>query len=676
MTWRHEPLERSEPPPFTRNVSQDDGHESVEEYTGDDESGDEDRVAAQQRQRSRLPYATLRYPVVRGPYGNSRLYLRTSTVALEPTTLLSNREGPLRDSRRRRAEMIAQREAPHGNRLEQQREDRWLSTGRRYIDVDRRGRRTYVQSLWNLRAYCIEWRARYGDDWIEEPDIQDDLEVAQKAFEIHRCRLHRYGRLQRAAVFNRATRDDNYFESPSDRPRLLAREVTMDGVSDGAEGGKRSAGSVNSDEDMLVKKRRKKVHKKFTSVEEAEQYAAAERDRSIMPAPQGDDEHEGKTRTSHETRKTCRRLVLHGPKAPTDDVDGRCVRCEKLMSPGAKVACSKCGRWQYCSVPCKNADGREYCCFSCWKEDKAGKDGEDKRNVKGTCLVCNRRRDRLKDGAGFSCLYCGNMRFCSQVCRDEHGFVNCSRNCRELNTEALNSEEGEEGCVVCGDSIDENIETAVPCHGCRTMQFCAIDCKDSHGEYNGHCTWVCQEEFGVIAVSKGSRKKDAKKTESFEDKKPSLLDDPGNFDFSLDDAELSDVPDLIPDLPEDMLDPNSHTIINHNLTNDGRYLQYELESRNPKLRQWVLAVDEALNGVAWTDKMRLYWQQGKHQRQRAFMESKDEPTFDVKYSSFSRYIPRMEIERHRSLSFVVKDPFNAESREREICSYGGALDQS
>lgn len=516
-----------------------------------------------------------------------------------------------------------------------------------------------MASFWELRAHRLDRLRRDGATWHQRPSAQEFLQYSSRSDSKHRNRQMDHGQLRRLAIGNDARVNEDAFGPPTEVPNRLAQNVwTWEDM----ENRKRRSDSVTTLTDF-AQKRLKKMHKKFTSAGEAEEYAVQERERSQSPAVQSESEL-----GSDGAADAVRKLTLRGPKAPTDNVEDDCIVCHKPNPAHQAVPCLKCGRHQFCSTACRAEFVEDHCCSQCRKEHPDPDGGDEKEKDAILCLNCGKKRVRAF-GPGYACIYCGEVRFCCRTCRDGWGFGNCSRECHEKNEPSENDVlEEPTDCVVCGDRVDGELGTAVPCHGCDTMQFCSIDCKDAHAAYDGHCSATCYRY--VNRTDRDTPRDDRSKQTKPSDEETSILDDPRNYEGVQADADLPDLPPAVNDIG----DPTSDSIIDHRLIDRGRALQYHLERSHPGDRAWRNAV--GLTSRRWDAKMRTYWAQPERRRQLDFLQSKPAAHFGVKLPPLGRHVLSLELESHRDCLFSRVD-FETDDAHKgmEVCEYGTGLDR-
>lgn len=540
------------------------------------------------------------------------------------------------------------------------------ANGQGYLEKIRIGDRIesdYIAGFWELRAGMHEWWRWGGSGWASNSRSESWISYLKACHMRQRIGIAEGGLLFKFAMINAATERDDQLGPPRSSPQQLARKAT---ITYRPVSSKRRSNSASSVESSSSNKWQKKQHKKFTSQGEAEEYASRELESSETTVPE----------PGSPNNKRPRGVVLHGPRAPADGVGDVCIVCKLSKRPNLTIRCSHCGRRQFCSVACRNTSKEEYCCQQCQQEHGSDSD-DDGDESKTLCLTCESSRHRIFKN-GFSCICCGIHRFCSTMCRDNYGFVECGSECMDIHKRAdANGHDGAE-CVVCGDLIGGEEGTAVPCHGCQEMRFCSIDCKDAQGDFDGLCDEVCYRFIGSKKPPSGKAlQKDAT---PLLDAEPSIMNDPRNYEgLGLDGSipDFFDVPDLVPDIPsssEQPSEPNSELIVGHRLAGRGRYLEYELKMQYPRNRRWVDARE--LEADEWQMKMRVYWAHEQRQRQLDFLQTDPEHNLDRKPFSLGRRIIKVNLERHRYMLFRRVESREDGSEDFDLWEYGFQLDQS
>lgn len=156
----------------------------------------------------------------------------------------------------------------------------------------------------------------------------------------------------------------------------------------------------------------------------------------------------------------------------------------------------------------------------------------------------------------------------------------------------------------------------------------------------------------------------------------SILDDPRNYGPLPDDDDIPDipmldddippVPDLIPDeeLPQSLARPPglSESITAHRLADSGRSLEYRLATSSSQhhTSRWARAT--ALQGPAWSAKMRGYWTQRPRAKRRREAIERDYGPEAVCWPRLGcgRRVYRCVVERDRELWFCTLPDLDSE----------------
>ena len=517
-----------------------------------------------------------------------------------------------------------------------------------------------------MRVY---WENRYGPNWWQMDGAREFIQYYRRSDSVQRNAQNEGGEIRRLAMTIAADRNEDVHGPPAEIPGQLCSRIPLPGQEVSVV--KRRSTGGSAPEDKPVRKPQKKKHKKFDTAEKGQEYAAwaQENARAATPDPDRVDQAGSPSRVSSEPGEGA---AVHNPENPPDGGDEKCILCGKSKKDGQAVPCAICGRNQFCCLACKDSFQKKHCCYECWKEHLSDPDSDDGRKNKEPCLNCGRDRRRTFEH-GYSCIHCGQRRFCSFSCRENYGEAHCSPQCHEFSELAAEQEWDGAECVVCADPIDASIGRAVPCHGCSSMQFCRIECKDSHAEFDGHCSAMCKRFMGDKSDSEDDGYSAAKG-------EVSILNDPRNYQLPADDDEMPNVPDLIPDAPPPReinvkYAAESGTILDHRLVDHGRELQYHLQDNTSKETRWLYAV--GLEGSAWTNKLRDYWAQSERKRQLSYLQGK--PAHKLRFKpSFGRHIRRMEVEQHRLCLFKRVDfgDENKEHKGKKIWEYGAGLDSA